>query len=198
MARVFARAARRAKLPLRYTQGYHPHPRIIFGPALPVGVESLAEYVDIELLDIISIETMKTRLNQELPPGITILSGEEISLKTPAISDSLYEICYSIPSEKQSIFRKFSSEGIKRVIQDFLCQPSFPISKPRKGELKTFDIRLPVKNIIFSDSKTFELTLQFPQAQSIRPTEIIGTILGVSESNLQNLPICKTSMKLKE
>jgi len=198
MSKVFARAAKRAKLFLKYSQGYHPQPRIIFGPALPVGFESLAEYVDIELLDDIPLETVKTRFNDKLPQGIHICFGKEISLKTPAISDSLEEVCYSISGEGQSLFKKFTEKEREKVAKDFLSQPHFPISKLRKGRVVTCDIRPMVKNLRFSNRKSLEVTLQFPPAKSIRLTEVIGAVWDIPEEDLKNLLICKTSMKLRE
>jgi len=197
MAKVFARAARRAALRLRYSEGYHPQPRIGFGPALSVGFESLAEFVDIELLDDILVETLILRLNKELPQGIRILSGREISLKNPAISDSLEEVSYSILGKGQSVFQKSSYDTIKKSIDAFLSQRSFPIQKHRKGKETTVDIRPMVKNLFLGKDKTVEVTLQFPEAQSIRLSEILGAIWNISEADFRNLRIVKTRIKLK-
>ncbi|MFH0814096.1 MAG: TIGR03960 family B12-binding radical SAM protein [Pseudomonadota bacterium] len=198
LTRVFARAVRRAKLSLHYTQGYHPQPRIIFGPPLPVGFESLEEYVDMELWDDVSSETVKQCLNPELPPGITILSGKEIPLKAKAISDSLYEMCYSIPCDNQRALSTYTHEEMESAIGDFLQKPSLRVRKPRKGKMETIDIRPGVKNLCLSDKKTLEVTLLFPQAQSIRPTDIIEALFGISQRDSKNLTVYKTSMKLKE
>ncbi|MCD6353235.1 MAG: TIGR03960 family B12-binding radical SAM protein [Proteobacteria bacterium] len=194
MARVFARAASRAKLPIRYTQGYHPQPRIIFGPALPVGFESLAEQVDIELQHDISSETVKNSFNDELPTGITILSGEKIALKTPAISDSLERVCYSIPCGDKGIFKNFSHANLKKSINGFLQKTKFPIVKSRKGKMDTIDIRPLVENLSFLNKTTLELILN----QSIRPTDILKAVFGFSEAELTSLPILKIRMTLKE
>ena len=199
MSKVFARAVRRAKLPLKYTQGYHPQPRIIFGPPLPVGFESLAEFVDIELWDRIPVENLKAQLNRELPQGITVIFAKEIPLKTPAISDSVYEVSYAISVKENSNFKKFFPGEIERVIKKFLSRPSFLIKKNRRGEVVSLDIRPMIKDMVFIEDKdSIELTLRFPQAQSIRPDEIIGALWNISETKLKDISICKTNMKLKE
>jgi radical SAM family uncharacterized protein/radical SAM-linked protein len=198
MARVFARAARRAALMLRYSEGYHPQPRIAFGPALSVGFESLAELVDIELVDSILVEALIPRLNNELPQGMRILSGTEISLKNPAISDSLEEVCYSISGNGQSFIQKSSYEDLKRNINGFLARENFPAQKQRKGKKTTVDIRPMVKNLFLGTDKTVEVILRFPEADSIRLGEILGAIWDISEADFRNLRIAKTSVKLKQ
>jgi radical SAM-linked protein len=198
MARAFARAARRADLPLRYSQGFHPQPRISFGPALPVGLVSLDELVDIELLGDISIETVIMALNQKLPEGIMILGGKEIPLQTSAISDNVIEITYAISIDNFAIVAKYSFEEIKRIFSDFLCKTSVVMSKQHKGETRFIDIRESVKEFIFSDAKTIVLTLLFGQAQGVRPHEIMGTILEISEEDMKTLSISKIRMKLRE
>ena len=198
MAKAFARAARRAALPLRYSQGFHPQPRISFGPALAVGLESLDELVDIELTGDIPVETVITRLNHELPQGIMILTGKEIPLQTPAISDTLVEISYAISIDSSAIVAKYSFEEIKRVFSEFLSKTNFLLSKQHKGETRSIDIRDAVKELIFSDAKTIVLTLLVRQAQGLKPREIMGTILGIPEEDLKTLLICKSRMKLRE
>jgi len=198
MAKALARAVRRAALPLRYSQGFHPQPRISFGPALAVGLESLDELVDIELTGDISVERVITSLNQELPQGIMILSGEEIPLQTSAISDTVIEISYAIPIDSSAIVAKYSFEAIKRVFSEFLSKTNFLVSKQHKGKVRSIDIRDAVKELIFSDTKTIVLTLVVRQAQGLRPHEILGTILGIPEEDLQTLSICKSRMKLRQ
>ena len=194
MVKVFARAASRAKLPIRYTQGYHPQPRIIFGPALPLGFESLAEQVDIELQHDISSETVKNAFNNQLPTGLNILSAEKISLKTPAISDSLKTISYSIPFGDKGIFKNFSYGNLKKSIESFLQKRKSPIAKSRKGKTDIIDIRPVVENVSFRDETTLELILN----KSLRPTDILKGIFDFSEAEIKILPILKTSITLKE
>ena len=80
LAHLFYRASKRAGLPLCYSEGFHPMPRIIFATALPVGVESLLEIVDLELEGSITPREIIERLNQTLPQGIGITEAEEVPL----------------------------------------------------------------------------------------------------------------------
>lgn len=86
LAHLFYRATKRAGLPLHYSEGFHPMPRIVFEKALPVGVESLREIVDVELEGRISSTELKERLNQSLPEGIAIIDAREVLFPTPPSS----------------------------------------------------------------------------------------------------------------
>jgi hypothetical protein len=120
-------------------------------------------------------------------------------LKAPAISDSVYEVSYSISGKEESSFKKFFPGEIERVIQKFFSRPSFSIKKNRKGEVVSVDIRPMIKDMVFIEEKnSIELTLRFPQAQSIRPDEIIGALWDIAETELKDISICKTDMKLRE
>src|SRR5688572_17931165 len=70
LARVWERALRRAELPVAYSQGYSPHPRISFGLALSTGYESTAEYLDVEVEGEVPVDGLVDRLGQHLPDGV--------------------------------------------------------------------------------------------------------------------------------
>lgn len=86
---LLGRAFRVARVPLAFSQGHHPHPRLSFGPPLPVGVEGLGELFDAELLEPWS-SALGGRLNAVLPEGIRILGGDAIPMvpgvRKPAIT----------------------------------------------------------------------------------------------------------------
>jgi len=78
LATVFFRAARRAGVPLAYSRGFHPKPKLAFGPALPLGVESLCEYVDLFLAERWQTDGLLTSLNQHLPEGVQLREMTEL------------------------------------------------------------------------------------------------------------------------
>ncbi len=87
-ARMWERALRRAGLPVAFTEGFTPRPKISFGLALPTGAESIAEYIDIELqrdvaADDVDLTTLPARLTEALPTGFDVLVAAE---RQPGIS----------------------------------------------------------------------------------------------------------------
>ena len=85
---------------------------------------SLAEHVDIELVDHLPVAEALERLNRELPPGLSVFSGKEISLKTPAIADSLYETSYVLVCAGAPILDALSDADLAKAVDGFLSQAS--------------------------------------------------------------------------
>ena len=72
LMRLFIRAMRRAGLPLKYTQGFHPHPKFSIKPALKLGEESENLDAEIILVNFLEPQIFKDKLQKELPEGILI------------------------------------------------------------------------------------------------------------------------------
>jgi len=89
LLRLFDRAVRRAALPVSFTGGFHPGPRIAIAQALPLGVTSSGEIVDFELTKQVDVEVFRQKLSGQLPGGIPIYNGENIDLPSPAATQLL-------------------------------------------------------------------------------------------------------------
>jgi radical SAM-linked protein len=85
VARCWERAIRRARLPVIYSEGFSPRPRLHFGLALSVGFESDAEYIDIDVSGDVDLASALTDLGDGLPPGIDVLDLVEVSMKATAL-----------------------------------------------------------------------------------------------------------------
>jgi len=90
--RMIYRAVSRAKLPMAYSRGFNPRPKIAFSPALPLFTEAWREYVDLELTE--SVEGVAQRLNLFLPPMGKALDEQLIPLRTRAIDGSIVRLSY--------------------------------------------------------------------------------------------------------
>ncbi|WP_346291624.1 TIGR03960 family B12-binding radical SAM protein [Sphaerothrix gracilis] len=88
-ARLLDRAVRRASLPLAFTGGYHPGPRISPAMALPLGATSTGEVVDFELTEILDTEAFQQRLQAQLPAEMPIYQVESVSLQSPSATKVL-------------------------------------------------------------------------------------------------------------
>ncbi len=98
--RLFLRALRRAGLRPRYSEGFHPHPRLSFALPLSLGHESMCELADIALVDQVAPETVLEKLNAVLPDGFRILACKEAGepFKTAASAD--YTLTVSVLDPK--------------------------------------------------------------------------------------------------
>lgn len=96
LLRLFDRAVRRAALPISFTGGFHPGPRISIAQALPLGVTSSGEMMDFELTKQVDIETFRQQLISQLPEDIPIYSVAVVDLKAPAVTQLLAKAEYLI------------------------------------------------------------------------------------------------------
>ncbi|NUT49752.1 MAG: DUF2344 domain-containing protein [Saccharothrix sp.] len=77
IARTFERALRRAGVPMAYSQGFNPHPKVSWVGAAPTGVASEAEYVEVSVVDQVDPDALRTALDAVLPPGLDVLEVVE-------------------------------------------------------------------------------------------------------------------------
>jgi radical SAM family uncharacterized protein/radical SAM-linked protein len=96
LVRLYDRAVRRASLPIAYTGGFHPMPRIMIANALSLGATSESEIVEFELTKHMDVEEFKERLASQLPPDVPVYRVEELALKTPAATQVLERAAYLI------------------------------------------------------------------------------------------------------
>ncbi len=131
--RVFERALRREKIPVSYSQGYHPHQRLAFGPPLTLGYWSEAEYLDIQL-DAPYSTGMFDRLNEALPEGFSISQTKPIFGKTKSLSAMINLACYEVllPLELSAAEEKRDA---------ILAMESFLVNRKTKTDIIEVDIR---------------------------------------------------------
>lgn len=102
--KLWERAARRAQLPLAYSQGFHPSPKIQLASALPLGFSSRAEVMDIWLTQDCEVSRLRSDLQSALPRDIQILNAEQVDERAPALQTQLIAAEYEadIPDESAS------------------------------------------------------------------------------------------------
>jgi radical SAM family uncharacterized protein/radical SAM-linked protein len=96
LLRLFDRVVRRAELPISFTGGFHPGPRISLANALPLGVTSTGEIVDFELTELMDVDDFQAKLVAKLPENIPIYRVEAIDVKAPSANQLLEAAEYSI------------------------------------------------------------------------------------------------------
>lgn len=128
---LLERAARRAALPLAYSQGFHPTPKIQLASALPLGFSSRAEMMDIWLTSDCEISQLRTDLQAALPRDIQILNIETVDDRAPALQTQVIAAEYeaTIPDE-------FASNLTSRLSAVMDAE-----SLPRERRGKPYDLR---------------------------------------------------------
>lgn len=134
MIRTFERSFRRADLPLAFTQGFNPRPRISFTPALSVGITSSSEYMDVEFEETVSPEDAVTRLNAVLPEGIQIIKAETADNKIPlsVVNAATYMVKTALDEE--------NPDELEKAINNLLNREEIIIEKSTKSGAKSVNI----------------------------------------------------------
>lgn len=168
--KLWERAARRAELPLAYSQGFHPQPKMNMAAALPLGFSSRCEVMDMRLEHDISLDGLPTRLNQTLPSGLQVLQVQQVDERAPALQTQVtaaeYEVTLTEPMDASELRRRIDS-----VIE------SKAISRERRG--KMYDLRPLVEKLgLLSDDKIF-MRLRAREGATGRPEEVLDE-LGIA------------------
>ena len=188
---LFSRAIRRADIPVAYSAGFHPLPKIWFGQPLAVGIESIAENLDMELTEYGKPEEIKKRLNATLPDGIKVLEAVELPLKLQPISAIITDATYLICLENSRFLLPLRREGLEELLNNFLQRDEVVIFKEREGKKKGINIRPLIKGLSLKGDNTIQLTLNRGTTGSVKPWEVIACLLEMSDSDSRLLPILK-------
>ncbi|MGE5224119.1 MAG: TIGR03936 family radical SAM-associated protein [Omnitrophica WOR_2 bacterium] len=128
--RAWERTFRRANLPLAYSQGFHPQPRINLASALPLGFTSDGEVADIWLEKDPPLQEIRAALEQALPPGILIHSIEEVDNQAPSLQTQ-------VQSAEYIVILLENPSGLEQRIADLLRLKNIP----RQRRDKAYDLR---------------------------------------------------------
>ncbi len=181
---MFQRAVRRAKLPVRFSQGFHPTPKVSYLEALPMGVESEAELVDIELFEPLAADEVAQRLNDQLPEGFSIIDAEIPAAGVPSPSASVAASIYRVPLPEISI-------DLARKITDFLASERVEAVQIKKGIEKKVDLRGDVVAIELVEN---ELELKLVKGSPLR---IAAHLFSLEVEAVRQLGVRKTVILLK-
>jgi len=182
---LFTRAVARAGIPIRFSHGFHPHPKFSFATALSVGVESWAEYLDMEVDAGCDPDMVRERLNAVLPAGIRVIEAFSIprtSLSLSVMMDSvLYRLTLpdSIPPDLESR------------VKTFMGLDTFPFRREKKGKTVELDLRMEVVKLSASGN-TLEMTIRRG-----KPLEIAAAVTGLSPAELAETGIEKLEVIFK-
>ncbi|MGE5072333.1 MAG: TIGR03936 family radical SAM-associated protein [Anaerolineae bacterium] len=173
---LWERAARRAGLPLAYSHGFHPQPKITFASALPLGFSSRAEVMDIRLQSDMSPNDLPRLLKDALPPGIDILAVEQVDEGEPALQVQIQSAEYQVtpiePLDADQLRR-----GVERILQ--------AESLPRTRRQKSYDLRPLIEELRVGemDGKTgLSMRLAAREGATGRPEEVLSE-LGIAAND---------------
>lgn len=189
--RALSRAFRRADIPLWFTEGYNPHAYMSFSLPLSLGVESLCEYVDIRLIDEISNDEIKKRMNDVLPADLRILDVYDDFRDSSEImySDYVFKISFT-DCEK-------AAEKIKSVFELSEILAKKKGKQGRKKVLKDVDIKQYIDKYNISvrdDLVVINVRLMAGNEKNLNPTLLFDTLIRHIETDFEWKSISRLSL----
>lgn len=186
LAAMLGRALRRAKMPLAFSQGFHPMPRISFGRAIPVGLESENEWLVLGLYRRMPENEILERLNHFLPDSLKMISARQIDSKKQVRDASREEFSlFAADGELEQAACLFSA---------FMAQDSFPVLKDSKRGKKSIDIRAPLLSCdLLADRLVFVCDWQKEYFSPVFLLESILAPLYQQDKTRQNMRLVKTA-----
>ncbi len=173
--KLWERAARRAELPLAYSQGFHPQPKMNIAAALPLGFSSRCEVLDMRLEHDIQLDGLREKLQGTLPTGIQVTSVESVDERAPTLQTQVLSAEYEVSlAEASSTSLRANGSEVTRKIESVLESNS--IIRTRRG--KEYDLRPLIEALDLMDDKIF-MRLAAREGATGRPEEVLD-MLGIA------------------
>ncbi len=183
LAKIIRRAIRRAGIKVAYSKGFNPSMRLSFDDPLPIGMESQEEFFNITAENTTTPRQIVTELNKVLPTTLSITGCAPLA----AIRNS------QKAGEATTYSIRLNSGAFDRnEIDQFMALSEFQVEKTSfKGKTRAYDLRKVTRRIDFLDSSHIEMVLIKDGDRTIRPAEILTTVLDLSEKAVQTATIVK-------
>jgi len=177
LMRLWQRALRRAGMPLVYSEGFNPHPRISLAAPLPIGVTSEAELMDVQVHKWVSPHFFTGALSQQLPAGIEIRQVYPTSLTLPSLQSQVRFAEYRVEVETEE-------KNIEAKLASLLSLKQLPWQHQRDTGPKSYDLRALIDDLWLISSQphvsTIGMRLRCDSHGSGRPEQVTAA-LGFSQ-----------------
>ncbi len=175
VARLFERALRKLRLPVAYSEGFSPRPKLSFGLALSVAHESDAEYLDVELNELPSLEGLPQALTAALPDGIDVVGVAALDQGTASLQKAITSCTWRIEVTGAPVAE------VTAAVAETLAAPELPLERVRKGKTAVTDVRPAILDLVVEGptSNGVQLVAQLAtESVSLRPAELVA-VLGI-------------------
>jgi radical SAM-linked protein len=195
-ARAFERAIRRSGIPIGFSAGFSPHPKVSYAGAAPTGVASEAEYLEIGLAEPRDPATVLAALDAALPVGIDIVEvvdAAESSTKTLAerIEASYWQI--QLPA--------VAVDDAERAVEALMALESAPVERPTKDGTRTVDVRASILSAVVASGASFSSPIEMNNGcatlnvvvqhstPAVRPDDILTALRSIGALSTPVIPV---------
>ena len=196
LGRVLQRAIARIHAPIAYSQGFHPHPQIAFGPALPVGAEGLRESVEFYFTEQVALEAFVTQMNVALPTGMRIVDAYPVDLQEPSLSASLQHFVFQVYVPEALAAQGYDMPYFARYVARFEAQTGYPAANFRE-KMTVFDLKpLIVALDVTPDEAGFpvvQMELRTQAHVTVKPEEVLRLVCDLPDEAVLDCRIVRIS-----
>ncbi|WP_152186233.1 TIGR03936 family radical SAM-associated protein [Segeticoccus rhizosphaerae] len=175
--RALERALRRADVPMAFSAGFHPHPKISYANAAPTGTASEAEYFEISVTDRVDPERVRAALDEALPRGLDVL--EVVEAGTGALADRLEA------SQWELVFTGLSVSRAEAAVAALLAQDRHEVTRLFKKGPRTFDVRGAIVSLAASGSEDGSCAILQMVVRhttpAVRPDDVLTALRAVAD-----------------
>lgn len=178
ITRALERAVRRSALPYAVTQGFSPHMRIAFGPALPVGTAGERESIDVWLTRYLPAEEVLDRMRGALPAGLEPLQSTYVEEGAPSLSSGVHVGVYHVIVEGKEV----SARTVRAALEDVIAAGRLEVEHRRKTKVFDLSLTLPKEPTVedLGGSVKVEIAVRMGPEGSLRPEALLNTALAVA------------------
>lgn len=189
-ARLMERALRVEQLPMAYTEGFSPRPKLAFGLALTVAHESEAEYLDLDLVTPVEIDGLAERLTDALPDGLSVDAVVPLESRSLSLQQAIVCCGWRIEVIGSPI------EDVTNAVAALLAAPERELERERKGKTTVVDVRPAVISVEVCGATENGVQLYAVLANgdlTLRPSELVRLLDLDLTSSLTEGRVCRTN-----
>lgn len=173
---------RRAEMPLAYTQGFSPGPRLQFSPPLSLGFASMCEYVDADLVSPCTPELALERLRSIPLDGLQWVSAAEVPVRAPSLQTSITSATYNIVVRETKTGDALLT-ALAELRTRFVEASAWPVEFPRKEKMLHRDLRKTVQSLDISTSgRSITMEISLAQADYLNPVTVLELLTAVPKA----------------
>jgi radical SAM-linked protein len=173
LARGFERAFRVAELPLAFSQGFSPRPKVSLGLALGVGHESDAEYLDLELVRPVALDALPDALAAALPQGVVVDGAVQLVARAPALQESITSVEYDL------VPTGLRGTQLADAVERALASSTLTVETTRKGRRVVEDLRPGLHQLAAHTDGSVHAEVA-TKPRGIRPADLLGSLYSLS------------------
>jgi radical SAM-linked protein len=183
--KIWERSFRRAGLPLAYSQGFHPQPKIQLAAALPLGISARAELLDFWTNQDIDLQALPERMAGYMPPGLKILSSQQVDEREPTLQTQVRAAEYQLQLREAGC-----PPDLDERVSRLLAADS--IIRERRG--KQYDLRPLIEDLQVIGQHVLRMRLASREGATGRPEEVLAALqIPLEEARIERTGLDLTS-----